>query len=82
AIRRAYAEDVFFKKIVEHPTEYRGFSLQDGLIYSRNHGNEEVVCILNREKSVRGMLIEQAHETLRHYGGQRTSDYLRQWYWW
>jgi hypothetical protein len=29
-----------------------------------------------------GVLIDQAHQVVGHYGAQRTAEYLRRWYWW
>jgi Integrase zinc binding domain len=33
-------------------------------------------------KSLRGLILEQAHKVIGHFGEQRTSDYVRRWYWW
>lgn len=33
-------------------------------------------------KSILGILIEQAHTTIGHFGSQRTADYICWWYWW
>jgi hypothetical protein len=27
-------------------------------------------------------IVEQAHQVVGHFGSQRTSDYIRRWYWW
>ena len=32
--------------------------------------------------TVIAMIIAQAHQTLGHLGAQRTTDYIRRWYWW
>src|SRR5690606_193186 len=46
---------------------------------------ERVLCVPHgsfNNKSLRGSILEQAHEILGHFGPQRTSDYVRRWYWW
>nr|GAT56033.1 predicted protein [Mycena chlorophos] len=84
-IRAGYEDDVFFKKVMEKPTEYPAFWVDNGIIYMKNRGGESVVCIPKAklgEKLLRGAIIEQAHAVLGHLGPQRTGDYLRRWYWW
>jgi len=34
------------------------------------------------ETTLRTRILDQAHQVVGHYGPQRTSDYIRQWYWW
>lgn len=62
------------------------FSIEKGLIFTTNRGGERVLCIPHgtsqNGKSLYGIIAEQAHEVLGHFGGQRTSDYVRRWYWW
>jgi hypothetical protein len=85
AIKSGYAEDMFFAKIIADPTAFSMFSIHEDMIYTRNRGGEEVLCVPDAkvgEYSVRGRLIEQAHESLGHFGPQRSGDYLRRWYWW
>ncbi|KAJ7174327.1 hypothetical protein C8R46DRAFT_817978, partial [Mycena filopes] len=75
AVRTGYKTDIFFKKILDNPGDFELFKVRDNLIYGRNRGREEVLCIPNAklgEKSVRELITEQAHQTLGHYAGQRT----------
>ena len=52
----------------------------------RIRGGELVLCIPKGKgpngKSLYSIITKQAHEVIGHFGGQRTSDYVRQWYWW
>lgn len=34
------------------------------------------------EQSLQGIILDQAHRSLGHYGFQQTSEYTRRWYWW
>jgi hypothetical protein len=33
-------------------------------------------------QSLHGVIIDQAHTIVGHFGPQRTTDYIRRWYWW
>jgi hypothetical protein len=81
AIKTGYANDEFFKLIKEKPREYNGFSLREGLIWTTNPRGDPVVCI-PQDCGILTQLIEQAHTALGHFGTQRTTEYLRRWYWW
>ncbi|KAF9069568.1 hypothetical protein BDP27DRAFT_1176007, partial [Rhodocollybia butyracea] len=81
-----YANDPLFSKVLNNPEHHKPFSVENGLIYTVNQGKEKVLCIPNSKtvkgQSLRGIIAEQAHEVLGHFRGQRTSDYIRRWYWW
>ncbi|KAJ3973400.1 hypothetical protein EV361DRAFT_796272, partial [Lentinula raphanica] len=86
-IRRLYSEDPLFMKVLLNPQDHSAFQVEEGMIYTKNRNGETVMCIpkgcsSENGKSLRGIVIEQAHEILGHFGGQRTSDYVRCWYWW
>jgi hypothetical protein len=85
-IKRCYANDPLFAKVLKNPEHHKPFSVENGLVYTENRGKEKVLCIPNgktvKGQSLRGIIAEQAHEVLGHFGGQRTSDYIRRWYWW
>jgi hypothetical protein len=34
------------------------------------------------ETTIWARIVEQAHQVVGHFGSQRTSDYIRRWYWW
>ena len=85
-IKRLYSTDPLFSKVLTHPEKHPAFYMKDGLIHSKNRGGESVLCIPKGKgpngKSLYGIITEQAHEVIGHFGGQRTSDYIRRWYWW
>ncbi|PBK70532.1 hypothetical protein ARMSODRAFT_884781, partial [Armillaria solidipes] len=85
AIKKGYTEDKMMKIVMENPTEHTLFRIKDGMIWTKNRKGEDVLCVprtLMGDKSVIGMILDQAHSTLGHYGYQRTSEYIRRWYWW
>jgi len=64
-----------------HPS----FEMKNKIIYTKNRGGEDIVCIpstMSAEMTLRTRILDQAHQVVGHYGPQRTSDYIRQWYWW
>lgn len=84
-IRKGYSKDKLFSKIMNEASRYPTFTARDGLLYNRNRGNEETLCIprvVTSDRSVTGTIIEQAHTMLGHFGAQKTADYIRRSYWW
>lgn len=84
-VKAGYKRDPLFTKIIDNPSQYRTFRYRDGLLYTTNRGTDEVLCIpryVTKDYSVTGIVIEQAHRILGHYSAQKTSDYIRRWYWW
>src|ERR1700742_4414583 len=83
-VKRLYASDPLFAKVLSKPQ--KPFSIENGLIFSTNKGEEQVLCIpqgkSSNGKSLYRIITEQAHKVLGHFGGQQTSDYVRHWYWW
>ncbi|KIY68288.1 hypothetical protein CYLTODRAFT_443477 [Cylindrobasidium torrendii FP15055 ss-10] len=75
AIIASYAGDELFSKILASPKAYKQFE-----------NNGRVVIGIPKGKlgsrSIRGAVIEEAHRIVGHYGAQRTSEYLRRFYWW
>lgn len=45
SIQGGYASDVTLSKVLANPTQHRAFTLRDGLIYIKNHNDDEVLCI-------------------------------------
>src|SRR6202789_2442989 len=66
---------------MDKPQGYTNFPQHDGLIWKNNPRGDQVVCIPTDRKLI-SRLIDEAHKTLGHYGDQRTTEYLRRWYWW
>jgi hypothetical protein len=81
AVQRGYADDKLFSLIKEKPQDYRGFSVNEGLIYMSNPCGDRVVCVPH-DRELITQLIDQAHNMLGHFGDQHTTEYLRRWYWW
>lgn len=79
-----YTSDPLFKRVLSHPDKHRLFSFKNGLIFTPNCGGEQVLYILQgyfpNGKSLYGIIAEHAHKVLGHFGGQRTPDYVPQWY--
>ncbi|KAJ3543853.1 hypothetical protein NM688_g5811 [Phlebia brevispora] len=85
SVREGYADDLLFSKILESANDHKAFTLKEGLIWTKNRANADVLCIPRARKGNRALLdlvINHAHTTLGHYGHRRTADYIRRWYWW
>jgi hypothetical protein len=84
-ILKGYEEDVFFGRITKKNKENPLFRIHNGLVWTQNRGGEEVLCIPSAKSlktTIRVRIVEQAHQVVGHFGSQRTSDYIRRWYWW
>ncbi|KAF7770793.1 hypothetical protein Agabi119p4_6767 [Agaricus bisporus var. burnettii] len=76
------ATDPLLSVIKKSPEKYKAFSVDSkGLITKETHLGERVTCIPNDRKLIT-RVINRCHEILGHYGEQRTSEYIRRWYWW
>ena len=85
AIKEGYDQDKTFRKILDKPSAYPNYPVRQGIIFTRNREDEEVVCIPRAKlgkRTVTQTIIELAHTTLGHLGSQKTSEYVRRWYWW
>ncbi|KAI0070205.1 hypothetical protein K474DRAFT_1568356, partial [Panus rudis PR-1116 ss-1] len=79
-----YAEDPFFKTILENPKHFKNFVIRNGLIFIKERG-EELLCIPDirvGERSVREIVILHAHSLLAHLGTYKTLGLLRNHVWW
>ncbi|KAI0026990.1 hypothetical protein K488DRAFT_63408, partial [Vararia minispora EC-137] len=86
-VRNEYPEDVFFSKVLGNTKSYQTFTEDKGLIYTRNHTDQEVLCIprVLHPKSGRRlteMVIDNSHMMLRYLRIQHTTDHVRRYYWW
>ncbi|KZV59674.1 hypothetical protein PENSPDRAFT_557641, partial [Peniophora sp. CONT] len=86
AIRDGYAGDALLNKVAEAPEEYNRFSSEDKLLYTPNAAGVNVLCIPRNAKLggryLTELVLTAAHETIGHLGEQRTSEYVRQFFWW
>jgi len=61
------------------------FKTGNKIIYTKNRGGEDIICVpsaMLAEMTLKTRILDQAHQVVGHYGPQRTSDYIRRWYWW
>jgi hypothetical protein len=84
-ILKGYEEDAFFGRITKKNEENPLFRIHNRLVWTQNRGGEEVLCIPSAKSldtTIQVRIVEQAHQVVGHFGSQRTSDYVRRWYWW
>jgi len=83
-ISNRYSEDPFFEIILTKPSDFRNFEVKSGLIYLHERENS-ILCIpkvMVEGRSVREIVISEAHSLLAHLGASKTLDYLRDHVWW
>jgi len=44
-VRQGYTKDILFSKIMKEKGKHSSFTYRDGLLYSKNRGGLEVLCI-------------------------------------
>lgn len=80
------AEDPLLSKVLDKPGDHPQFMVVEGLVYSSNWNGGSMLCIpkgnIKSGKAIWGLILEQAHDTIGHFGEQCTSNYVRHWYWW
>jgi len=82
SIKDGYANDPTLSLILENPNHHtKLFTIRDRIIWTKNTSGADAVCLPNDQELITKVLT-QAHETIGHYGGQRTSEYIWRWYWW
>lgn len=85
AIIAGYVDDPLFSKVLAGIDKFRQYSVVKGLIVVNNRAGERVVCVPQGklgERTIRGAIIEQAHEVVGHFGPHKTSEYIRRSFWW
>ncbi|RDB29688.1 Retrovirus-related Pol polyprotein from transposon opus [Hypsizygus marmoreus] len=83
-LRGSYAKDQFYKLILDRPRDYRNFQVFDGLIFVKLK-DRNLLCVPKitvRGRSVREIIISEAHSLLAHLGSSKTLAYLRDHVWW
>ena len=83
-IKGRYMEDNVFRSVIEKPKDFRNFEVKDGLIYIKMAG-QALLCIpkiLVKGRSVRELIISEAHSILAHLGTNKTLSYIRDHVWW
>jgi len=79
-----YIGDPFYEKIIKKPNEFRNFEVENDLVYLKEK-ETKVLCIpklMIKGRSVREIIISEAHSMLAHLGASKTLDYLRDQVWW
>ena len=85
AVHRGYKSELILTKVSAQLSHFPQFTKKDGLLYTKNRGNEEVLCLPHatyKGDSIIAMIIDQAHRAIGHFGAQRTVDYIHREYWW
>ena len=85
AVRMGYKDDPVLEKVADKPKHHPTFSMDHGLIHTRNSGGEKVLCIpwtCWKGNMVTAHVIDHMHKVLGHLGVLRTVDYICRWYWW
>ncbi|KAI0071547.1 hypothetical protein K474DRAFT_1606753, partial [Panus rudis PR-1116 ss-1] len=86
AVSAGYGHDKFFKNVLQVPSQHKSFSLgDDDLLYIKTNAQDKVVCVPAVQldgRKLTEIVIETAHTVLGHLGTQKTSDYVRRWFWW
>jgi hypothetical protein len=70
-VHAGYSKDPLFSKIMAKQSHYSTFEYRDGLLYTRNCGKDEVLCIprvITKDYSLMATVIEQGHSILKHFG--------------
>lgn len=81
---RYYAQDKFFKGIIAKPNDFTNFRLDGDLLYIMT-GEERLICVpdfTHNGRSVKEIIIEQAHSVIAHLGASKTLQYIRTYFWW
>ncbi|TDL14374.1 hypothetical protein BD410DRAFT_693022, partial [Rickenella mellea] len=84
-VRVGYQTDALCSKIIAAPDAYSSFSIDDGLLFSKNHFGDPVLVLprsLLDGRSIPEIVIDSAHSVLGHLGFNKTAEYIRRWYWW
>jgi hypothetical protein len=73
-------------KILTHPEAYPRFWVVNGLVWTKNQLNWDVVSVPQdvflRGRRIVKMIIDHSHKAIGHFGQFKTSLYIRQYYWW
>jgi Integrase zinc binding domain len=82
----AYHKDAMFSKIMAHPDAHKKFGIRDGLIWTKNQLQRDIVCmpqnVVHGGRRMIEIIIDHAHQTVGHYNQLKTSNYIRRAYWW
>jgi Integrase zinc binding domain/RNase H-like domain found in reverse transcriptase len=85
-LRDAYRKDAMFSKIMVHPDAHKKFGIWDGLIWTQNHLQRDVISVsrnvFHGGRRMIEIIIDHVHQTVGHHSQLKTSNYIRRDYWW
>ena len=83
-LKGRYKDDPSFKPILENPSNFTNFEIEDGLVFFRSEGVRRLAVpdVKINDRSIREDVIRQGHSILAHLGGNKTVSYLRDQVWW
>ncbi len=85
SIRLGYSSDKSWTEVLRTPEHFSQFCLSDSLILHMNDSGDSALVIPNiihKGEGVRGIIIENAHKIIGHFGYQKTITYIHKLYWW
>ncbi|KAF8553380.1 hypothetical protein OG21DRAFT_1383342, partial [Imleria badia] len=74
-VHKGYKSESLLAKISAQLSHYPQFTEKNGLLYMKNHGYEEVLClphVKSKGDSIVAQIINGAHQALGHFGPQKT----------
>jgi hypothetical protein len=84
--RKAYHTGTMYSKVLSQLEMCLHFQVANGLVWTKNQLNCDIVCIPQeiflRGRRIIEMIIDHAHQVISHFGQFKTSQYVHQYYWW
>ncbi|KZV59630.1 hypothetical protein PENSPDRAFT_595081, partial [Peniophora sp. CONT] len=84
-LRGAYDKDPLFSKVKQNVKQFKNFSLDNDIVYTKNRNGKAVICVPRAVKNKRKLtekILDETHTLLGHLGTHRTSEYVRTLFWW
>ncbi|KAJ2917715.1 hypothetical protein MD484_g2704, partial [Candolleomyces efflorescens] len=84
-LKGKFSSDPFFQIILDNPRHYKNFLVEDEIVYLKSSEGKRLLCIpktLWNGRSIREIVINEAHSLLAHLGYRKTITYLRDHVWW
>ena len=84
-IHKGYENKPLLAKVLAQPNHFPQFIERSCLLYTKNHENKKVLCLpytSYKGDNIIARVVDQAHRAIRHFGAQRTTDYICRLYWW
>ncbi len=78
-IWKGYNEYPTWQKFLENPSQFKGFSIINGLLCCSTESNAHILVIpdMNHKgEGVKGLLIENTHKIVGHYSHPKTLTYI------